>query len=114
MSGKGRTIAIWTLSGLAAFAFLGAGAGKLTGAEPMVATFEKIGAGQWFRYLTGVLEVGGAIGLFIPGVAFFAAALLAMVMAGAVVTHLALLGGSPVPALVLLMLTATIAYLRKP
>ena len=80
----------------------------------MVATFEKIGLGQWFRYLTGLLEVGGAIGLFIPGLGFFAAALLVMVMAGAVVTHLAVLGGSPAPALVLLVLTGTIAYLRKP
>lgn len=114
MTAKGRMTVIWVLSGLAAFAFLGAGAGKLTGAEPMVATFEKIGVGQWFRYLTGLLEVGGAIGLFIPGLGFFAAALLAMVMAGAVVTHLAVLGGSPAPALVLLVLTGTIAYLRKP
>lgn len=113
MTAKGRMTVIWVLSGLAAFAFLGAGAGKLTGAEPMVATFEKIGVGQWFRYLTGLLEVGGAIGLFIPGLGFFAAALLAMVMAGAVVTHLAVLGGSPAPALVLLVLRSLTSASRE-
>ena len=114
MTAKGRMTAIWVLSALAGLAFLGAGAAKLAGAEPMVATFEKIGVGQWFRYVTGLLEVGGAIGLFIPGLGFFAAALLAMVMAGAVISHLTVLGGSPVAPLVLMVLTSTIAYLRKP
>jgi len=33
-----------------------------------VATFEKIGLGQWFRYLTGTVEVIGAILIMIqPG-----------------------------------------------
>ena len=34
-------------------AFLAAGLAKLAGAAMMVATFETIGWGQWFRYLTG-------------------------------------------------------------
>ena len=79
----------------------------------MVAAFEKIGVGQWFRYLTAILEVIGAIGLLIPSYTFYAAALLATVMVGAVIAHLAILGGSPAAALVLLILTATIAYFRR-
>ncbi len=80
----------------------------------MVAVFEKVGVGQWFRYVTGLLEVIGAIGLLLPRYSFFAAILLAMVMIGAVVSHLTVLGGSPLAPIVLLVLTGTIAYLLRP
>lgn len=113
-TGKALTITLWILQIAAALAFLGAGAGKLSGAQPMVEVFAKIGMGQWFRYLTGFLEVLGAIGLLVPRTAFYAAAMLAAVMVGAVGFHLAVLGGSPVPSIVLLLLTAAIAYLRRP
>lgn len=32
----------------------------------MVELFNEIGLGQWFRYLTGGLEVVGAVALLIP------------------------------------------------
>ena len=112
-AGKGRVIAIWILSVLAAFAFLGAGGSKLAGTPAMIALFEKVGVGQWFRYVTGLLEVTGAIGLLIPRYAFYAAVLLATVMVGAVIAHLTVLGGSPAAPALLLILTATIAWLRK-
>ena len=113
-SGKGRIITLWTLSGLAALAFISAGGSKLAGAPVMVEMFDKVGLGQWFRYLTGLLEVAGAIGLLVPRYAFNAARLLAIVMVGAVIAHLSVLGGSFAPALVLLVLAGIIAYLRKP
>jgi uncharacterized membrane protein YphA (DoxX/SURF4 family) len=113
-SGKGLTILMWTLQILGAAAFLASGVSKLAGAAPMVATFEKIGIGQWFRYLTGFLEVAGAIALVVPAYAFYGGSLLATVMAGAVIAHLAILGGSPAAAIVLLVITGTIAYLRRP
>ncbi|SRR5216683_8258796 len=109
----GRLMALWLLSGLVALAFIGAGSSKLAGAAAMVELFDKVGLGQWFRYVTGALEVGGGIGLFLPRYAFHAAALLALVMLGAVISHLTVVGGSPVPAAVLLVMAATIAYLRK-
>src|SRR5271155_3640848 len=112
--GKGLTIALWVLQVLAAAAFLGAGGAKLAGAPQMVEVFEKVGVGQWFRYVTGLLEVSGAIGVLVPGYAFYGAALLAMVMVGAIVSHLTVLGGSPASPAVLLVLTGTIAYLRRP
>ena len=112
-SGKGRRITLWILSGLVALAFIAAGGGKLAGIPAMVEVFDKVGLGQWFRYVTGALEVGGGIGLFLPRYAFHAAALLALVMLGAVISHLTVVGGSPVPAAVLLVMAATIAYLRK-
>ena len=111
---KGLNITCWALSGLAALAFLAAGGSKLAAAPAMVEMFGKIGAGQWFRYLTGALEVFGAGALLVPRTAFYGALLLAMVMVGAVVTHVAILGGSPVPALVLLVIAGTVAWLRRP
>jgi uncharacterized membrane protein YphA (DoxX/SURF4 family) len=113
-SGKGRLITLWTLSGIVALAFIGAGGAKLVGAAAMVELFDKVGLGQWFRYVTGLLEVMGAIGLLIPRYAFYAAALLAMVMVGAIVAHVTVLGTSPAAPVVLLVLSGIIAYLRKP
>src|SRR5712672_2188152 len=113
-SGRGRVITLWTLSGLVALAFMAAGGGKLAGTAVMVELFGKVGLGQWFRYFTGLLEVVGGIGLLVPRYAFHAARLLAIVMVGAIVAHVTVLGGSFAPALVLLVLSGTIAYLRKP
>lgn len=64
--------------------------------------------------LTGTLEVVGAFGMFLPRAVFFAALLLCAIMMGAIVAHLAILGGNPTPAIVLLILAGTIAYLRRP
>ena len=111
---KGLNITCWVLQGLAAFAFLAAGGSKLASAPAMVAMFAKLGAGQWFRYLTGTLEVIGAVGLLVPRATFYGALVLATVMVGAVITHLAIMGGSPIPALVLLVIVGTVAWLRRP
>jgi uncharacterized membrane protein YphA (DoxX/SURF4 family) len=112
-SGKGWVIIVWTLSGLVALAFLAAGGSKLAGVPAMVEEFDKVGLGQWFRYVTGLLELAGGIGLLIPRYAFYSAVLLAMVMVGAIIAHLTVLGGSPAPAAALLVLSGIIAYLRK-
>ena len=95
-----------------ALAFLGAGGGKLTGAAAMVEMFDKIGVGQWFRYVTGLLEVSGAILMLVPGMARYAGALLAVVMVGAVMSHLTILGGNPVAPLVLGVLSGIVAWKR--
>ena len=113
-SGKGRLITLWILSSLVALTFLAAGGGKLAGAAVMIEMFDKVGLGQWFRYFTGLLEVVGAIGLLMSRYAFYAAVLLAIVMVGAIIAHVAVLGGSPAPAVALLVLSGIIAYLRKP
>ena len=112
--GKGRLITLRILSVLAALAFLAAGATKLGGAAAMVGVFDKVGLGQWFRYFTGTLEVAGAIGLLISRYAFYAAILLALVMVGAIIAHITVLGSPPAAPIVLLALSGTIAYLRKP
>jgi uncharacterized membrane protein YphA (DoxX/SURF4 family) len=96
-----------------AAAFLAAGLSKLAGVPMMVDLFDRIGVGQWFRYVTGLVEIGGAALLLIPGLAGAGAALLAATMVGAVLTHLAILGDSPAAALVLLALNLVVLALRR-
>ena len=110
---KGLNIALWVLQALAGAALLAAGVSKLAGAEPMVQQFETIGLGQWFRYLTGALEVLGAVLLFVPKLSGVGALLLSAVMTGAVAAHLFKLGGSPVPALVFLVMLVAISWNRR-
>jgi len=111
--GKASNIALWTLQVLVALAFVAAGSGKLLGGADMIALFDAVGLGQWFRYVTGSLEVLGALLLIVPGQSAFGAVLLGCVMAGAVVTHLAVLHTAPTAPVVLLALTALIARGRR-
>jgi putative oxidoreductase len=68
------------------FLFVAAGP-KLAGSHSSVQEFGLIGAGQWFRYLVGIGELAGAIGLLTPGLAGPAAAGLAADMAGATIIN---------------------------
>ena len=111
--GKALNIALWTLQVLVALAFVAAGSGKLLGSADMIALFDAVGIGQWFRYVTGSLEVLGALLLIVPGKTAFGAVLLACVMAGAVVAHLTVLHTAPTAPLVLFALTALIAWGRR-
>jgi putative oxidoreductase len=111
--GKALNIAFWTLQVLAALAFLAAGLGKLLGSADMIALFNAVGIGQWFRYVTGVLEVLGAVLLIVPSKTAVGAVLLACVMAGAVVAHLTVLHTAATAPVVLVALTALIAWGRR-
>ena len=110
---KALGVTFRVLQFLLAAAFLLAGAAKLAGAQMPVETFEKIGLGQWLRYYTGGMEVVFATLLLIPRTAALAAAVLVAIMAGAVAAHLLVIGGSTIPAFVLLLLTATLAWYRN-
>jgi putative oxidoreductase len=108
-----RRIGSWTLQGVIAAAFLAAGFAKLAGVPFMVDLFAQIGLGQWFRIVTGAVEVTGAVALLIPGLASIGALWLGATMVGAVATHLFVLHTSPVPAIVLGLLNAAVVYLRR-
>ena len=108
-----RRIGAWALQGLVAAAFLAAGSAKLAGVPFMVDLFQQIGLGQWFRVVTGAVEVTGAVALLIPGLASVGALWLGGTMVGAVATHLFVLHTSPVPAIVLGLLNAVVVYLRR-
>jgi putative oxidoreductase len=97
--GRPLHITLWVLQVLLAVFFVVAAAlPKLTGQEVAVQIFDQIGAGQWFRYLVGALELAGGIGLLVPRLAGLAALGLVGVMIGAVVTQLFVLD-DPVVAL---------------
>ena len=111
--GRGRNVALWGLQVLTAVGVIGAGLATVGGAAQPVEIFEQIGAGEWFRYLTGTLEVAGGLGLLIPRLCGLAGLALAALWVGAVATHLFVIGGSPAPAAMFLVLTAVIAYARR-
>lgn len=108
-----KSAALWTLKGLLAAVFLSAGGAKLAGVPMMVENFQHIGFGQWFRYLTGALEVIGAIVILLPRLAAFGGVLLSCIMAGAIATHLLLIGGSAVPAIILLALSVLVVIAHR-
>ncbi len=99
------------LRALLTLAFVGAGGAKLAGVEMMVATYETIGLGQWFRYLTGIVEIAGAILLWLPNRQVVGAALLGATMVGAVLAHLLILGPSALPAIVLGLISAAVLFI---
>lgn len=107
------SIGLWAVRGLVALAFAAAGTAKLYGVPMLVEEFEHIGLGQWFRYLTGALEILGAVLIIVPSTVAFGAILLCCIMIGAIVTHLFVIGGSPVPAIVLLALSGIVAYAKR-
>ena len=111
--GKAANMALWTLQVLVALVFVAAGSGKLLGTADMIALFQAVGIGQWFRYVTGLLEVLGAVLLLVPGKAALGAVLLASVMAGAVVAHLTVLHTAATVPLALFALTGLIAWGRR-
>lgn len=86
--GRALNITLWVVQVLLAVFFLVAAAGpKLAGQQDAVHIFTQIGAGQWFRYLVGALELAGAIGLLIPRLSGLAALGLVGVMVGATLTQ---------------------------
>ena len=111
-TGRASRAALWALQIALAAAFVGAGGSKLAGTPDMVQLFEAVGVGQWFRYVTGVLEIGGGAMLLVPALAGLGALLLAGVMAGATLAHVFVLHTAPVP-LALLAALAVVAYARR-
>lgn len=105
--------AAWTLQLALAAVFVFAGASKLLAKHEMVQMFEQVGFGQWFRFLTGFLELIGGLAIVIPNTAFWAAIVLGTVMAGALATHALIIGGNPFPAAGLLIASGLVAFLRR-
>jgi uncharacterized membrane protein YphA (DoxX/SURF4 family) len=99
---------------LAAFLLIGSGLPKLVGQADAVETFDLIGWGQWFRYVTGIIEITGAIALVIPRLAGLAATGLIGLMAGAILTQILVIepAWSALPA-AFAAVFATIAWDRR-
>jgi MYXO-CTERM domain-containing protein len=111
--GRAFLVALWLTQVALAVMFLMAGGSKLAGVPGMVSLFDAIGLGQWFRYVTGVIEVTSGIALLVPSAAVFGAMLLIPTMLGAIVINVFVVPASPVPPLVLLLLAAAVAWARR-
>jgi putative oxidoreductase len=108
-----RRIFAWAVQIVLAAAFFAAGAAKLAGVAFMVQLFDQIGLGQWFRVVTGLVEITGAIALVYPGLASLGGLWLGFTMVCAVLTHVLVLHTSPAPAAVMALLSALVVYLRR-
>jgi len=111
--GRASLIALWLTQVALALLFLMAGGSKLAGVPAMVSMFDAIGVGQWFRYVTGVIEVTSGIALLVPSAAIFGALLLIPTMLGAIVINLFVVPTSPVMPLLLLLAAAAVAWVRR-
>lgn len=112
-SRRGLNISLWVLRVLlAAFFVIASAVPKLIGESTAVRIFDDIGIGQWFRYLVGVLEIAGGIGLVIPRLTRFAALGLGLLMIGAFITQAFIIDGGlvAITPLVLLALLGVIAW----
>ena|SRR6266850_998862 len=110
---QNRVVGAWIVQGLLAAAFLAAGGAKLAGVPTMVQVFDQIGMGQWFRVVSGLVEVIGAVALVVPGFAALGAAGLGATMFLAVLTDLLILHRSALPAVSLLTLSVLVVWLRR-
>ena len=110
---RASLVALWLTQVALALMFLMAGGSKLAGVPAMVSLFDLIGIGQWFRYVTGVIEVISGIALLVPSAAVFGALLLIPTMLGAIITNVFVVPASPMPPLVLLLLAAAVAWARR-
>jgi uncharacterized membrane protein YphA (DoxX/SURF4 family) len=111
--GRALNVALWVLQALLAFQFAVAGFLKLGGDPAMVGMFAAIGAGQWFRYAVGALEVAGAVGVLVPRLSGLAALGLVGLMVGATLTNLLVLGTNPLLPLGLLVVSGLVAWGRR-
>jgi putative oxidoreductase len=86
------TVLAWILQGILAALMIMAGTGKVMGSKMHVEGFKAWKLPQWFRVLTGVIELGAAI-LLIVGywnntAGIIGAAILIAVGIGGVITHI--------------------------
>ena len=109
---KGKNTFLWVLQALGAAMFFMSGLMKLSGNELMVQMFDILGVGQWFRYLTGLLEFFSAVLLLVPALSTVGALLLIPTMIGAIFTHLVIVGGSPTLPIGLLIAMFLVAWGR--
>ena len=110
---RGIAVLTWLPRVVLALVFVGAGFAKLAGDPAMLQLFDAIGAGQGLRYVVGALELAGAIGVLVPRLCGLAAIGLALLMIGASITNVVVLGVSPAFTLLLFVLAAFTVWWRR-
>ena len=103
----------WILQISLGLTYLVAGISKLSGNASMLALFQAVGFGQWFRYVVGATETTGALLLFTPSWSGLAALVLSPLMVGAVAVGFVIPGHSPVWAALCFVGLVALAWLRR-
>jgi putative oxidoreductase len=83
-----RVFILWGLTLLLVAIFLNAGMAKLSSQSGWAKAFVTWGFPAWFRVLVGVLESCAASLILIPRTVLYGCALVILVMAGAMATHI--------------------------
>jgi uncharacterized membrane protein YphA (DoxX/SURF4 family) len=112
----GRLMIVWLARIVVALLFLYVGLDKFAGGRVWVRIFDTIGVGQWFRYLTGLLQVSGAILVLVPRAFRLGITLLASTMLGACIAWLTVLHGpqsAVIPGTLLVLLVAIGLFSRQ-
>jgi uncharacterized membrane protein YphA (DoxX/SURF4 family) len=106
--------AVGKLEILLSIVFVVAGAAKLLGFPFMVAVFQAVGAGSWFRYAVACAEIAGGLALLTPSFVGIAALALVPLMLGAAMTEFVFLSRPPIAALVCLAALCRVAWRHRP
>ena len=107
--GRQDVLISWILRIAVAVVFLSVGASKFDAAGFWVKFFDQLGFGAWFRYLTGILQIAGALLVLLPRTFPIGIGLLACTMAGAVaiwIVRFGAPGNAIIPGIVLVALVA--------
>jgi len=99
---------------LALFMAIPSAGPKLVAHSSATEVFDKIGFGDWFMYLTGGLELAGAIALVIPLLSGVSAIAFMGLMTGAFITQVTVFDGeNAFTPVILFVLFAAIARVRR-
>jgi putative oxidoreductase len=107
--GRQDVLISWILRLGVAGVFLSVGASKFDAHSYWVKLFNQIGWGDWFRYLTGILQVIGAVLVIVPRTFLIGIGILACTMLGAAavwIVKFGALANAIIPAAVLVALVA--------
>jgi len=111
------TLMTWLPRIAVAVAFFGFGYQKIAGDAMWIRVFDGIGFGQWFRYFTGAMQIGGAVLVLVPRTFLIGIGVLSCTMVGAmtfwiVVAHAPFAAIIPGFVLVAILAVATPSLLR--
>jgi len=110
---RGRNITLWVMRILMAALFLFAALSKLSAQPMMVAEFQQIGFGQWFRYFTAASEITGAVALLMPRFSIYGAIGLLAVDIGAFIAQVTVLHMDWIHTIVIGLILSSLVYLQR-
>ena len=109
-----KQIGLYAVLGVLTLMMGSSGIGKLVSTQEWLIEWDKYGYPLWFMYAIGILQVVGSIMLWLQKTRFWAAALFAVIMVGAVFTHINTGEYIGIPSnVVLLVLSAVVMWANR-